>query len=116
MNDEKWLDLIDMISEKFGIDKKDKESFVFSDDIGNEYEGIIDNIYFNTPFGQIKLERISKPLIIDKKIHYNRTSGTGAKIEFKISDTEKTHKTTAYKLNDIDKWEKLDMPTERFTF
>lgn len=116
MNDEKWLDLLDMIDEKFGVEKKDKESFTFADDVGHEYEGTVDSIYFNAPFGKIKIERVSKPLVVDKKLHYNRTAGTGAKIEYKMSDTEKTHKTTAYKLNEGGEWEELDLPTERLTF
>jgi hypothetical protein len=116
MNDDKWLDLIDMIDEKFGVDKKEQDSFMFNDDIGHEYEGKIDIIYFKTPFGDIKLERVSKPLIVDKKLHYNRTAGTGAKIEYKISDTEKTYKTNAYKLNSNNEWEALDLPAEKLTF
>ncbi|HBG81563.1 TPA: hypothetical protein DDW69_01845 [candidate division CPR2 bacterium] len=117
MVDEKWFDLLDLIDEKFGIDKKENENFTFKDDVGNEFKGTINRVYFDSPFGNIKLERTNRPLILDKKIHYNRTSGTGAKVEYQTSETETTNKVTAYKENsDTGEWEEVTLPAGNISF
>lgn len=116
MVDEKWYDLLDLIDEKFGIEKKEKKDFIFTDDIGNEFTGKIEKIYFNGPMGNIKLERVSKPLIIDKKVHYNRTAGTGARVEYITSETEFSKKVTAYKKGLMQDWEELDLPIGKLNF
>ncbi|NIM46580.1 MAG: hypothetical protein GTN40_00250 [Candidatus Aenigmarchaeota archaeon] len=45
---------------------------------------------------------------MDKKIHYKKTAGTGAKVEYIISDTEFTHRVKAYKWNnELKDWEEI---------
>ena len=88
MVEEKWLDLLDNINEKFEILKKEKE----------------------------EMERTTKPMIIDKKVHYNRTSGTGGKVEYILSDTEKTSKVTAFKKDDFGNWEEINLPGGNLSF
>ncbi|OIP23891.1 hypothetical protein AUK11_04425 [bacterium CG2_30_37_16] len=116
MVEEKWLDLLDNIDEKFGISKKEKEEIEFKDDIGHSSNGTVEKIFFKTPIGELKLERTTKPMIMDKKVHYNRTSGTGGKVEYIVSDTEKTSKVTAFKKDDFENWEEINLPGGNISF
>ena len=117
MTNEKWENLIFMIENKFGILEKRTEDITIEDDIGNEVKGTKNKVIFKNEMGKIKLERENRPMIVDKKMHYHKTAGTGAKVEYIVSDTEMVHKVTAYKWNEAtNDWEELKLPKERINF
>lgn len=117
MTNEKWQNLIFMIEEKFGILEKETKDSLIEDDIGNKVKGTRDMVIFENEMGKIKLERENRPMIVDKKMHYHKTAGTGAKVEYIVSDTEMVHKVTAYKWNEAsDDWEELKLPGGRINF
>lgn len=101
MNDEKWENLMEKIKNDFGILSKDKEE--------RENDKICETVIFKGPTGKVKLERISKPLILDKKFKYSHRQGADAKVEYITSDTEKTHRVEAFMWNeDLNEWKGID--------
>lgn len=115
MNDEKWSELKGTIKEKA---KNYEESFfdaTTEDDMGNKIPAKKEILEFEVELGKIKVERLTRPVILEKKSHYHKGSG-GAKIEYVLSEDEFTHKIEIHKENGIGEWEKLDLPTERLSF
>lgn len=116
LNDEQWGDLKDKVFEKFldadsSIDLEEAE-----DDIGHKYNVRTENLIFSTPMGELKIERVSRPKILDKKAHYHKGSG-GAKVEFVFSEDEKTHTVSIFKKDTVTgEWLPFDMPGEGLSF
>lgn len=107
MNAEKWGEIIDLVTEKFGIIEQGKEDL----DPG-EGEFLI----FEGPLGKMKVVREVRPLVIDKKVHSSRRIGSMATEEFIYSDTEKTEKLKAYRRDENDEaWVEMEMKAEAFS-
>lgn len=117
MNDEKWENLITSIDEKFGIEEKKTEEDNLVDDVGKTYEGTRDIIIFNGIQGRMKIERVNHPVIEDKKMHYHKGTGGTAQVEYNVSETERTHRVTAYSFNEAtEDWEELKLPGGTMSF
>lgn len=117
MNDEKWDDLKENLREKFPDLKEKTEDASREDDMGNLVEGKKEIFEFKSELGEIRIERLTRPRIIDKKSHYNRTAMGKAQIEYILDPEEKTHKITVYKKDDITgNWQPMELPTERLSF
>ncbi|OIP23202.1 hypothetical protein COX95_00410 [bacterium CG_4_10_14_0_2_um_filter_33_32] len=103
MNDEKWGDVVDLIEQKFGIIERNKEEVIIGDDFEEDKaRESIDSIIFNGPLGKMKVQRITRPIVLDKKVHYTKTMGQGAKVEYTYSDDEFTHRVVAYKWGEVE--------------
>lgn len=103
MQPEKWENLIDDIKKKFEVEKQGKEHL--DEQGGTDIEFII----FKGPLGRMKLEFITKPLVLDKKTVYSRRIGSGTNVEYVYSQDEKTHRLAAYKWNESqDDWLKIE--------
>ncbi len=111
MNDEKWEDIIFNIDQKFGIESQDTEDLEIENSLGKkDKKGKKEIVIFNADSGKMKLERITKPLILDKKVHYKKTKAQSGQVEYILSDTEKTHKVLAYKWNNQEEnWEEINL-------
>lgn len=109
MNAEKWGEIIDLVTEKFGIIEKGKEAL---DPGPGEGEFLI----FDGPLGKMKIVREVKPVVIDKKVHSSRRIGSIATEEFIYSDTEKYERLKAYKWDENDQaWVEMEMKPEAFS-
>lgn len=117
MQDEQWGDLIDNLEIKFGkLDRKTKTT-VTTDDVGHEIKNDEEWVEFETPLGKMKIVRTVRPMIIDKKFHYTHTGGGKGKVEYVMSDTEKSHKVTLYRWNTLDNdWNEVKTPTGELRF
>ncbi len=103
MNPEKWKEIMGNVLDNMEVEESDK--YTSDDENGGEIEYII----FQSPLGRTKLEFVSKPLIIDKKTIYSNRIGSGTKVEYVYSDTEKTYKLNVYKWDeDRDYWSMID--------
>jgi len=91
---EKWKNLIDDIDYKFKIEKQGKEHI--DDQGGVDIEFVI----FEGPMGKVKLEFVTKPVILDKKTNYSQRIGSQSNVEYVYSEDEKTHRLVAYKWSD----------------
>jgi len=103
MTPEKWENLINNIKDEFEVEEHKNEHL--DEHGGSDIEFII----FKGPLGRMKLEFITKPLILDKKTTYSRRIGSETAIEYIYSEDEKTHKLMAYKWDDFQNdWAEID--------
>ncbi|GAG45197.1 unnamed protein product [marine sediment metagenome] len=103
MTDERWENLIFMVEEKFGVLKREKKRI--EEGGGGEAE----SVEFDGPLGKMKIERISRPRILDKKVHYSRRIGSGSHVDYIYSDTEKVQQLKVYKWNlEQNDWEEVN--------
>lgn len=104
MTDEKWQEVIAKIKDNFKLINHQTEEF-------DEGFGLssIEYVEFIGPLGKMRLERITKPLVIDKKTIGSKRIGSSATVEYIYSDTEKVHKFKAYRFNDkSQEWEEME--------
>ena len=104
MRPERWENLINDIKDKFEVEDFKKEHI---DDMGGTD---VERIIFKGPLGRMKLEFITRPLVLDKKTNYaKKRLGGETGIEYIYSLDEKTHKMVAYKWDEGDnEWIEMD--------
>jgi len=91
MKPEKWENLIGDIKDKFEVEEHDKKHL--DEQGGTDIESII----FKGPLGRMKLEFITKPVVLDKKTSYSQRIGSQVDIQYIYSEDEKTNRLVAYK-------------------
>lgn len=107
MNDEKWERLVDNIDSKFGIESFKKEDVYRILDNGEKKKhGFKEVVIFNGMKGKMKVERTSKPTLLDKKVYYSGKK-SDSRVEYIYSDAQFMHKVVGYKWNGKD-WEEID--------
>ena len=112
MTDERWENIIGRIKDKFeGIDQR-------TEDLPEEAgPGTVEIVEFKGPLGQMKLERTTQPLVIDKKTIGSRRIGSDTTVEYIYSDTEKIHRFKAYRLDpDNEVWVEMKMDRGEMIF
>ena len=101
MNDEKWGDLIFMVREKFGLEAQSREPIIEQGEAETRVvRGEREILEFKTPEGRIRVERESRPLVLDKKYQYHKGSAGRAQVSYTYSETEKTHTIRAFRQRD----------------
>lgn len=88
---EKWQTLIGNIKDNFKMEEEGK--FHIDDEGGADIEYIV----FAGPLGRMRLEFVSKPVILDKKTTYSKRIGSETQVDYVYSETEKTHSLIVYK-------------------
>lgn len=108
MTSEKWNDIKTMIQDKFELLEDKTEPYEMKVGLDETQKvGDKEVIVFNSPMGKVKLEYITKPVIIDKKEHYNKRMGTASKTEYILSEDEFVQRMDAY-LEKNGEWQKID--------
>lgn len=103
MRPEKWENLIGDIKDKFEVEEHDKKHL--DEQGGTDIESII----FKGPLGRMKLEFITKPVVLDKKTSYSQRIGSQVDIEYVYSEDEKTNRLVAYKWDEAqNEWIEID--------
>lgn len=103
MTREKWQTILGNIKDNFKIEEEGSE---FVDEEGGVS---IEFIIFDGPLGRMRLEFVSKPLVVDKKTTYSKRIGSETKIDYVYSDSEKSENLTAYKWDDSqDDWVEME--------
>jgi hypothetical protein len=90
MTREKWEEIKGNIKDDFEFLEEQKEEL----DPG---PGDKEIILFNGPLGKMKLEFITRPVILDKRAIASRRIGSHRTVEYIYSDTEKSYTMKAYK-------------------
>jgi hypothetical protein len=90
MNDEKWEELVTRIENKLKVIEKKTTT-------ADEGRTTIERVIFEGPEGRMKLERVSKPLVVDKKFHYSRRIGSQQSVEYVYSPTDKVQRVQLFK-------------------
>ncbi len=112
MTEEKWQEVIAKIKDNFKLISHQTQELDESFGLGS-----VEYIEFIGPLGKMKLERITKPLVIDKKTIGSKRIGSNSTVEYIFSDTEKVHKFKAYRFNEkSQEWEEMEMQKEGMIF
>lgn len=103
MLEEKWQNVIGNIKDNFPVEDFGTEHI-------DEEGGIdIDYIVFIGPLGKMRLELVTKPVILDKKTNYSKRIGSETQVTYIYSETEKSSKLTAYKWDENDEvWVEIE--------
>lgn len=100
---ERWQNLIGEIKDKFSIEEEGKERLEEEGGIDIEY------IVFKGPLGLMRLEYVTRPVILDKKTKFSNRLGAETIIEYVYSKDEKTQKLDIYKWDEgADEWMIVD--------
>jgi len=103
MTKDKWEDIVANIKDKFAVEDEGSEHL--DDEGGVDIEYIV----FQGPVGKMRLEFVTKPVILDKKTTYSKRIGSETKVDYVYSETEKSAKMTAYKWDEGDEeWIEMD--------
>jgi len=103
MDQQKWKATLGMIRENFEVE-----------DEGHEHEdaqvGIeLDFVEFQGPMGRMRLEYVSKPVVVDKKTTYSRRIGSETAIDYVYSSDERVEKLMVYTWSDEQNdWVEID--------
>jgi len=107
MTKEKWQSILGNIKDNFKVEDQGSEHV--DDEGGVDIEFVI----FNGPLGRMRLEFISKPVVLDKKTTYSKRIGSETKVDYVYSDSERVENMTAYKWSDDDE-EWVEMESNMF--
>ena len=103
MRPEKWKDVIGNIKDNFQVE--DEGSTHLDDEGGVDIEYIV----FKGPLGKMRLEFITKPVVLDKKTIYSKRIGSETKVDYVYSGDEKTNILNAYKWDEgKEDWVEMD--------
>lgn len=100
MTPERWADLVSTILDKFPVNQRGQEPL-------EEGPGTRDFIEFSGPAGEIRLEFITRPVVIGKKTFGGRKIGTAAGVKYEYSPDETSHRFTAWRKVGND-WQEID--------
>jgi hypothetical protein len=101
MDKERWGATLDRILSEFEVVEHTKTA-------GSDNIGEVETIIFVSPIGKVKLEYISRPAILDKKIiGAHRRGKSAAQVEYVYSETETTGKLNAWRYEGGD-WQVID--------
>lgn len=103
MTEERWKDIVGNIKEKFSV--LDEGSEHIDDEGGVDVEFI----EFDGPLGRMRLEFISRPIVLDKKTTYSRRIGSQTDIKYIYSEDERSFTLKAYKKDEAgDDWSEIE--------
>ena len=103
MMPEKWENVVGNIKDKFTV--KDEGKIHFDEEGGVD----IQFIEFDGPLGLMRLEFVSRPVVIDKKTTYSKRIGSETKVDYIYDKNEKSHKLMVYKWEDsANDWLEID--------
>jgi len=102
MTDEKWELMVEQIQRKFQV----SEHAVSEPDPRDR--AVREVIVFAGPTGPMKLERVTRPLVLDKKTIYSHRAGGGVNYEYTFHPTEKTHRESLFRWEN-NGWTEMDL-------
>ncbi len=94
MSPDKWQQLKGQIQDQF------KNVSVSEEELEDSENGKVEIVLFDGPLGQMKLEYITRPVVLDKLTHGSRRIGSHTDVEYVYSETEFSHSIKAYKWDD----------------
>ena len=100
MNDERWYSLLDDLEERLEFENRGEQP--------GPGGATVEWVTFKGPQGLMKLERTSRPVVVDRKVHYSTRIGGGSEEELVLSDTEKTYRVGLYTWREGGGWEEVD--------
>jgi hypothetical protein len=112
MKAEMWGDILDRLEDQYGKLNIEKLSDTREDDTGQKLVSDIQRVEFETAQGRMRVELVTAPMILDKKMHYTHTAGARGNVEYVLSETEKTTRIRAFRYDeDTDEWIEINTST-----
>ena len=111
MNQERWDNIISMVEEKFPPAELSSEDIeIGEDEHNNPVKGKIERLEFTGPLGKMKLEKTTKPRVVDKQTLHSNRAGSDVRVNYVYSKDEFSQFMKAYKWNeDEEEWKEIDV-------
>ena len=109
MTDEKWEQLVQAAKNHFEDVSIKSEALLRDTPEGQQAEGTQDVLEFEKQGGRFRLVRENRPAVLEKKQYFSHRMGDTARTEYKLSDTEFSHKLKVYKEVGYDDWEEVTL-------
>lgn len=102
MTNDIWGDTLEKIKSKFEILTEEKTDL-------EDGPGQVHRLIFESPVGKVKLERIQRPRVLDKKTSYTRRTGSDVQIEYTYDDNDILDYVKAYRSMPDDEWQEIEI-------
>jgi hypothetical protein len=121
MQDDRWNQLIALAKKNFKNVSLEAEDLIASTPDGPQKQGTPqyqsqapvrgtqDVLIFESPLGHFKLVRENRPAVLEKKEFYTHRAGQSARTEYKLSETEFSHKLRVYKEAGFEEWDEITL-------
>jgi len=101
MDDERWEELVNRVELKLKVSEKKSQT-------APDGRTKIEFVVFAGPEGKMKLQRTTRPLVLEKKMHYSKRIGSAPAAEYVYSPTEKVQRVQLFKWSEKDQdWEEI---------
>ncbi len=107
MNDDRWLEVVNMAQKNFSNVELVTQPLIADTPDGPQEQGTEDILEFNSPMGKFRLERLNKPVVLNKKVTFSHRQGDTAQTDYVLSDTELSHKLHVFKEDHNGEWEEV---------
>jgi len=94
MTPQKWQQIKGMIQDNF------PDVQITAEELPEPEVGEKETLCFTGPLGRMKIDFITRPVILDKQTHGSRRIGSHHEVEYVYSETDLTHLIKAYKWDD----------------
>ena len=102
MNDQRWEEVLRKLDRQFG-------NLEFDEVEDEETHAVVESVIWTSPMGRMKLARTTRPLVVDKKLHFSNRAGGGSHVEYVYSDTESTSRIRLYLWSEPrNDWDEVD--------
>lgn len=102
MNDQRWEEVLRRLDKHFG-------DLEFDETEDEETQAVTESVVWTSPQGRMKLARTTRPLVVDKKLHYSNRAGGGTHVEYVFSKTETSSRIRLFRWSDpLNDWEEID--------
>lgn len=102
MNDQRWEEVLRRLDKLFG-------DLEFDEIEDAETQAVTESVAWTGPQGKMKLARTTRPLVVDKKMHFSNRAGGGTHVEYVYSKTESTSRVRLFRWNEgTTDWEEVD--------
>lgn len=100
MTKERWDDLVSTILDRFPIDRRGQDPL-------EEGPGECDFVEFTSPAGKMRLEFVTRPVVLGKHTFGGRKIGAATGVSYDYSSDEFTHSMHAFQWTEGD-WKEID--------
>ena len=108
MTQEKWEDIKGRVKDDFEVIKEySQQEEIGEDTAGEKVFEVKEIIEFKGPLGEIKLEFIKRPPVVEKRTNFSRRIGAEGQVKYIYSAEEVIMKLKAYK-KEGEEWQELD--------
>ncbi len=102
MTIDKWEQIVEQLQAQYPDMERYREPLMEQE----QERGRADVLSFESAMGPLRVVLESRPVVVDKHLHYSHRPGDTARSEYTYSETEETHRLRVYKEIDGD-WQEI---------